>query len=89
LYCKYNDDYAVIAPDAHPNWEVKLLHIDGVAVRPGDRVVAGETLMAPRATKLLFKSQVDKITAKPSWPHVHVEVVDPQIPNVASPGSGC
>jgi biotin carboxyl carrier protein len=89
LYCKYRDDYAVIAPDAHPDWEVKLLHIDGVTVRAGDRVVAGQTLIAPKATKLAFKSQVDKITAKPAWPHVHVEVVDPSIPNVASPGSGC
>jgi murein DD-endopeptidase MepM/ murein hydrolase activator NlpD len=89
LYCRYNDDYAVIEPDGHPGWEVKLLHIDGVQVRPGQRVTAGETVMAPRATKLPFKSQVDKITAKPAWPHVHVEVVDPTIPNVVSPGSEC
>jgi hypothetical protein len=90
LYCKYSDDYVAIEPDAHPGWEVKILHIDGVRVRPGQRVVAGETVIAPRPTKLPFKSQVDEAaTADPPWPHVHVEVVDPSIPNVPSPGGGC
>jgi hypothetical protein len=90
LYCKYSDDYVAIEPDAHPGWEVKILHIDGVRVKPGDRVVAGVTVIAPRPTQLPFKSQVDKAaTADPAWPHVHVEVVDPSIPNVPSPGGGC
>lgn len=90
LYCKHSDDYAVIAPDAHPDWEVKILHIDGVRVRPGDRVTAGETVIAPRATQLPFESQVDEVrTADPAWPHVHVEVVDPAVRNVPSPGGGC
>ena len=89
LYCRYSDDFVVIAPDAAPEWEVKLLHISGVAVRAGDRVVAGETLLAPRATPLPFASQVDDHTADPAWPHVHVEVVDPAIRNVPSPGGGC
>jgi hypothetical protein len=89
LYCEHSDDYVVIEPDSHPGWEVKALHIDGVRVRHGDRVIAGETVLAPRPTKLPFKSQVDNITAKPHWPHVHIEVVDPSIPNRPSPGSGC
>lgn len=89
LYCKYSDDYVVIEPDSHPGWEVKALHIDGVRVRPGDRVTAGVTVIAGRPTQLPFKSQVDNITAKPHWPHVHIEVVDPSIPNRPSPGSGC
>lgn len=81
LYCRHSDDFAVIEPDAHPGWEVKVLHIDGVAVRAGDRVVAGQTLLAQRPTRLPFASQVDEVTAKPSWPHVHMEVVDPSIPD--------
>lgn len=90
LYCKYSDDYAVIAPDAHPEWEVKLLHIDGVRVRRGDRVEAGVTVIAPRATQLPFESQVDELrTVDPAWPHVHIEVVDPAIRNIPSPGGGC
>ena len=89
LYCKYSDDYVVIEPDGHPGWEVKALHIDGVRVRPGDRVVAGQTVIAPRPTKLPFESDVDEVTAEPHWPHVHIEVVDTSIPNRPSPNSGC
>src|SRR5690606_14005489 len=83
LYCKYRDDYLVIAPDVNPAWEVKMLHIDGVLVRTGDRVEAGVTVVAPRATILPFESQVDEHrTGDPAWPHTHIEVVDPSIPNV-------
>ena len=89
LYCKYDDDFAVIEPDSRPGWEVKLLHIDGVQVRAGDRVEAGVTVIAPRPTRLPFESQVEEVSASPPWPHVHVEVVDPSIPNISAPGSGC
>jgi murein DD-endopeptidase MepM/ murein hydrolase activator NlpD len=50
LYCRHSDDYVVIEPDDRPGWEVKILHIDGVQVSAGDRVVAGETVVAPRPT---------------------------------------
>jgi hypothetical protein len=90
LYCKYRDDFLVIAPDAAPHLEVKLLHIDGVQVHAGQRVVAGETVVAPRPTVLPFASQVDEVaTASPAWPHVHVEVVDPSIKDRPTPGGGC
>jgi hypothetical protein len=88
LYCDHRDDYAVIEPDERPGWEVKILHIDGVLVRRGDRVVAGETVIAPRPTRLPFESQVDEFTAPPPWPHVHIEVVDPSIPDRPN-GPGC
>jgi murein DD-endopeptidase MepM/ murein hydrolase activator NlpD len=88
LYCKYSDDYVVIEPDDHPGWEVKVLHISGVAVRAGNRVVAGTTVLAPHATQLPFASQVDDVrTADPAWPHVHIEVVDPTI--LDRPGPPC
>ncbi len=90
LYCKYSDDFLVIEPDAHPGWEVKLLHIDGVQVRAGDRVEAGVTLVAPRPTQLPFESQVNDHTAARDTPHVHIEVVDPSIKDRPSEGgSGC
>lgn len=89
LYCHYRDDYVVIEPDAHPGWEVKMLHISGVAVRTGDRVEAGVTVLAPTAHVLPFSSQIDDLTAKPSWPHVHIEIIDPSIPDRPSTGSGC
>ena len=90
LYCKHSDDYVVIEPDGHPGWEVKILHIDGEQVSKGQRVEAGVTQLAPRATPLPFESQVDELSAaQPAWPHVHIEVVDPSIPNIPSPGGGC
>ena len=80
LYCTYRDGYAVIRPDAAPHLEVGVLHVTGVAVRPGDRVTAGVTPLADHATKFSFSSQVDDYTAA-ALPHVHIEVVDPAIPN--------
>jgi len=89
LYCRHSDDYVVIEPDDRPGWEVKILHIDGVQVRAGDRVVAGQTVLAPRATQLPFESQVDEVrTAEPAWPHVHIEVVDPTVRDRPT-GPGC
>jgi hypothetical protein len=90
LYCKYHDEYLVVSPDGHPSWEVKLLHIVGLQVKAGDRVVAGETPIAAHANQLPFESQVDEAASVgPAWPHVHIEVVDPSIRNRPSPGGGC
>ena len=81
LYCDYSDDFLVIEPDDHPGWEVKMLHIDRVRVQPGARVEAGVTVVAPRATRLPFASQVEDGSYRPAWPHVHVEIDDPAIPD--------
>jgi biotin carboxyl carrier protein len=89
LYCRHRDDYVVIRPDGQPELEVKVLHINGVQVAPGQRVEAGQTVLAPRPTQLPFESQVDETTAAPAWPHVHIEVVDPRIKDRPSPGGGC
>jgi hypothetical protein len=89
LYCDYSDDFLVIEPDAAPGWEVKIFHIDGLMVGVGDELEAGVTVIAPRATRLPFESQVDEFTDEPSNPHVHVEVIDPSIPDIPTPGGGC
>lgn len=89
LYCQYSDDFAVIEPDDRPGWEVKILHINHVQVFRGDRVEAGVTKIADGPTILPFSSQVDEGTSAPSWPHVHVEVIDPSIPDIPGNGSGC
>jgi len=88
LYCKYSDDFLVIEPDDHPGWEVKVLHIDGVRVQPGARVQAGITVVAPRATRLPFQSQVEEGSYRPAWPHVHIEIDDPNVPDRPT-GPGC
>jgi biotin carboxyl carrier protein len=88
LYCRHSDDYLIIEPDDHPGWEVKLLHIDGVRVRPGARVQAGVTVVAPRATVLPFESQVEEGSYRPAWPHVHIEIDDPNVPDRPT-GPGC
>ena len=88
LYCEYSDDFAVIEPDDHPGWEVKILHINQVQVFAGDRVEAGVTKIAIGPTPLPFESQVDELSWEPSWPHVHIEVVDPSIPDRPT-GPGC
>lgn len=90
LYCKYSDSFLVIEPDAHPGWEVKLLHISGLVVRAGDRVEAGVTPVAAHPTRLPFNSQVEDYSVAPVWPHVHLEVVDPTIKNPPGVGGkGC
>lgn len=88
LYCHYRDGFVVIRPHDRPDLEVKLLHVQGVAVGPGYRVEVGD-LLAGHATSFPFTSQVDGHTAEPSWPHVHLEVVDPSIPRTPSSGGGC
>ena len=88
LYCDHVDEYLVIEPDDRPGWEVKVLHVEGLQVAAGQRVEAGVTPVAARGRVLPFESQVDEFTAEPSWPHVHIEVVDPSIPDKPNPGGG-
>lgn len=90
LYCHYSDDYLIIEPDEHPGWQVKVLHINGLQVGVGDRVTVAETVIAPGPTLLPFASEIDDFrTADPAWPHVHIEVIDPIIPDLPSPGDSC
>lgn len=88
LYCDKVDQYAVIEPDARPGWEVKVLHVEGLALAKGQRVEAGVTRLAARARVLPFASTVEEDTAVPAWPHVHIEVVDPSVPDRPT-GPGC
>ena len=52
LYCDHVDQFAVIEPDARPGWEVKVLHIEGLALSKGQRVEAGVTRLAAHARVL-------------------------------------
>ena len=88
LYCDVVDEFVIIEPDARPGWQVKVLHIEGVTLAAGQRVEAGVTHLADHARVLPFPSQVEDDTGVPAWPHVHVEVVDPAVPDRPS-GPGC
>lgn len=88
LYCDHVDQVAVIEPDARPGWQVKILHIEGLALVVGQRVEAGVTRVAAHARVLPFPSQVEDDTGVPAWPHVHIEVVDPSVPDRPT-GPGC
>jgi len=88
LYCDDVDEFVVIEPDARPGWQVKVLHIEGLAVAAGDRVEAGVTRLAAHARVLPFPSQVEDDTGRPAWPHVHVEVIDPTVVDRPT-GPGC
>lgn len=89
LYCAHADNFLVIEPTGQPGWEVKMFHIRDLTVSAGDLVVGGETQVAVGARLLPFDSQVDAFTASPAWGHVHIEVVDPSIPDRKSTGGGC
>jgi hypothetical protein len=88
LYCDNTDQVVVIEPDARPGWEVKILHIEGLAVAKGQRVEAGVSRIAAHARVLPFPSDVEADTGLPPWPHVHVEVVDPTVHDRPT-GPGC
>lgn len=82
LYCEHPDEKLVIVPDEDPGVRVTLLHLEGLQVVAGDRVVGGETPIAARARVLPFRSQVETYTASPPWPHVHIEASRPVVPDV-------
>jgi hypothetical protein len=89
LYCVHQDKLVYIEPDGFPGWVVRVFHVEGDLPAVGTRVVGGVTKIADSARMLPFESQVDELTAEPSWPHVHVEVVDTSVPDTRPPGPGC
>ena len=89
LYCTVTDELVFIVPDEQPGFTAKVLHLIDVQVAPGDRVIGGQTVIAAHPHQLPFGSQVDDYRAvDPPWSHVHIEVVDPSIPDIPNPGSG-
>lgn len=89
LYCRYIDHVVLIAPDARPDLVVRVLHVNGVSVQPGQRVTAGHSVIAPRPRVLPFASQIDRFTGSPAWPHVHLEISDPRRAETPGTGGGC
>jgi hypothetical protein len=72
LYRRYPDIRVAIAPDADPRRRVVVIHLRGVTLQRGDRVVASTTVIG-RVRSFPFRSQVDRYV-RGSSPHVHIEV---------------
>ncbi len=72
LYGRYPDVRIRIVPAADTSMLVTVLHVTGAHVRVGDRVSAGETVLADHATQFPFASQIDRFAGR--HPHVHIEV---------------
>lgn len=74
LYGRYEDTRLEFIPDGRPDLRVIVIHVEDVRVRPGDRVIAGETPIAGSANLFPFRSHVDRYVPGAPRPHVHVEV---------------
>lgn len=72
LYGRYTDQRLRIVPEDDRRMLTTVLHVKGLKVRRGDRVVAGKTVIASSARKFPFWSQVDGYSGRP-WGHVHIE----------------
>jgi biotin carboxyl carrier protein len=72
LYGKYPDNRVEIVPDGRPDLTITMLHVWRLRVKPGERVVAGESAIAKGATRFPFTSHIDAY-AGGHPPHVHIE----------------
>lgn len=72
LYGKYNDVRIDIQPRERSDLKVALTHIDKIKVKVGDKVLAGQTVVAePR--HLAFDSQINKYVGA-AVAHIHIQV---------------
>lgn len=77
LYGQYTDMLVEIEPAGKPGVRLVMVHVGGVQVEVGDRVTAGETVVADTAAVLPFDSQIDRFTVEldgRAYPHVHMEL---------------
>lgn len=84
LYCRTRDWKVVLEPRSHPRLRVLVLHMARPAVRDGDEVRAGLTLLGRAEHNDRPSSQANRYFPD-RHPHIHVEVER----NRASPTPGC
>lgn len=78
LYGTTPDEIVEIVPEGRPDLRLRMMHVEGLAVRAGQAVEAGETILAAQPRHLPFPSQIDRYAG--SHPHVHLEMVH-RLPN--------
>lgn len=74
LYGETTDLLIEIVPEGHTDLKVQLFHMRDARVAIGDRVTAGETVVADHPRQLPFGSQIDRFVGH-AGPHVHAQVV--------------
>ena len=72
LYCRYPDVRVMIRPADAPARSVMVVHLMGVRVEAGDRLVAGRTVLGKPRT-FPFRYDTDDYVDG-GHPHVHVEI---------------
>jgi len=72
LYCSYPDVRVMIRPADAPASSVMLVHLAGVRVDRGDRLIVGRTVIG-RARPFPFPYDTDDYVPG-GHPHVHVEI---------------
>lgn len=78
LYGKYKDSMLTICPDAWPEVEVTIYHLQGVVVKPGQRLIEGQNEIGKiRDVSVYFKSQLSDYT-NDAGNHVHIQVNEPR-----------
>lgn len=86
LYGRYPDTKVEIIPAARPDLRVVMIHLRDVRVFAGQRVEAGQTVIAGSANRFPFASQVDRYLGELPGPHVHIEVKSPPLGPAVPPG---
>jgi hypothetical protein len=85
LYGAHQDLRIEIVPDARPDLRLVIIHLDGVHVAVGDRVVGGVSPIAATPRSFPFSSHIDRETEPERHPHVHLELQPRDRPR---PGDG-
>lgn len=73
LYGNTSDVMIRIQPDANPDVHVTVFHVVDPTVQAGDKLTAGETVLAAGPRALPFGSQIDRFVGA-AGPHVHIQV---------------
>ena len=73
LYCSRPDTRIILRPQGRPDLRVVIFHVDRPRVKRGDKVVAGDTVLARVRHFANSRAQYDDFVPG-NHPHIHLEV---------------